>query len=708
MLILPLAALGVWAIAVGWPINHWAVQAAWTMSTAYCIFCIGSCYHEAVHNTLNGSRTLSQMVGQLIGTFLLIPFHVYREVHIRHHAYMNSPADWELWPYSDPKASLTFRRIFVWLDFFLGVLTSIYIYNRIFFHPESPVKSRDVRRKAWCEYALCAVVWSVILGLVAYHGAWVTLFWAWLLPLGIGGTFQTARKLTEHLGMASYDPLLGTRTVISRDLPSRFLGFFHFDIFVHGVHHRHPRLAHESLTPTMLGYADQDPDVGTKVYPYYVLAMYDMIPYMFKNPGTGMNVGGGPPQYKDCEEVRTFLTDVTEEVLQRPVAKQQRVTVREGRSLTERERALVDSTALEYFEHYAQYSTDRSELFLVKIYQEETLLGVAPVIKTTNFNGIRLLDQKTQRWLGVLGPLARTTSYTVDTSLAAFAYQSPFFGAHEQDLPLVRQAVSNHLKGKQDGDTVFISQPLAEAAWTMEQGYEPFLVLPMAHIDVAHCDRYDDYLEGLSKKRRKNIRQARRDFDNAGATIETYEDGIDEATLDGMVHCLRESAKRSSLTVPWDDVNNNEEAFRTLSQSALVVRHEGRVAAFMSFITHGDQLLQCHGGLDYDDSLDIKAYHNLIAAAAEYTIARGLKRVSFGPLNNETKRRGAGELLEVAGALWTRNPLLRPFNRGVLIPHLQVYTGPRDAASSAVASDDSTLDANGGALPERAHENAVH
>jgi fatty acid desaturase len=689
MLILPLAAFGVWAIAVGWPVQHWAVQTGWTICTGYCVFCIGSCYHEAVHHTLNGSRTLSLWVGRLIGTCLMIPFHVYREVHIRHHAYMNSPADWELWPYSDPQASLTFRRVFVWFDFFFGSIASIYIYNRIFFHPQSPIKARNVRRAAIYEFAVCAVVWSVLVGLIAYYGAWSTFFWAWLLPLGIAGSFQTSRKLTEHLGMPSYDPLLGTRTVICRDLPSRVLAFFHFDIFVHGVHHRHPRLAHGALTPTMQGYADHDPDVGTRVYPYYALAMFDMIPFMFKNPGTGMNAGGGPPHFKDCEEVRTFLTDVTAEVLEKPVAKEERVRVQEARALTEGERELLlDSDALTYFEHYARYSTQRNELFLVKVYRRDTLLGAAPVIKTTNFNGIRLLEDRTQRWLTPLGPFARTTSYTVDTSLAAFVYRSPFFCASDHDRPAVRQAVSNHLKAKQDGDTVFIAEPLAETAWTLEHGYDPFLALPMARIDVSLYDNYQQYLEGLSKKRRKNIRQARREFDNAGAAIETFEtlDAIDEKTLDGMVHCLRESAKRSSLTVPWDEVGNNEEAFRTLPQAALVARHEGRVAAFMSFITCGDQLLQCHGGLDYDDSHDIKAYHNLIAAAAEYALRRGLKCVSFGPLNNETKRRGASELLPVAGNLWTRNPLLRPFNRSVLIPHLQVFTGP--LKSPPVVEDD--------------------
>jgi hypothetical protein len=168
--------------------------------------------------------------------------------------------------------------------------------------------------------------------------------------------------------MASYDPLLGTRTVIHRDWLSRFLTFFHFDIFVHGVHHRHPRLAHTELETTMLEYAEHDPAVGVRVFPYYPLAALDMIPWMLTNPGTGMNAGAPPPSFKDCAEVQTFLADVTAEVLEQPEDRGGvRPTVREARRLTERDHAALGSSTLRYFEHYAEFCTPRTELFFVKV-----------------------------------------------------------------------------------------------------------------------------------------------------------------------------------------------------------------------------------------------------------------------------------------------------------------------------------------------------
>ena len=99
-------------IAVGQGVgadNFW-VAAALVAFTAAMMFCWTSALHEAAHQTLFRSRALSIWTGRLLGTLMFTPYTAYREVHIRHHAYLNSPRDWELWPYDDPRASLAFRR----------------------------------------------------------------------------------------------------------------------------------------------------------------------------------------------------------------------------------------------------------------------------------------------------------------------------------------------------------------------------------------------------------------------------------------------------------------------------------------------------------------------------------------------------------------------------------------------------------------------
>ena len=314
-LFFPAGLVGLWMIAHPWPNDHWAVVLGWMASTGYIFFCWTSCFHETVHQTLCGSRWLSIWLGRLLGCLIFIPYSVYRESHIRHHAYLNKPTDWELWPYSDPKASVWFRRVFVWFDLVFGSITATYTYGRIFFHRDTPIVNPKLRRTIWLEYLGIVAFWSVILGTVQYCGSWSELWKVWLVPHLFAGTYQTVRKLTEHLGMSSYDPLLGTRTVMGQGFITQLCTYLNFDIFVHGPHHRHPRVSHDQLGQKMDEYISEHPDSQFPLYPTYLGAAAAMLPWMFRNPGVGMNVGAPAPGNEKDQDVGNFVADVSRDIL---------------------------------------------------------------------------------------------------------------------------------------------------------------------------------------------------------------------------------------------------------------------------------------------------------------------------------------------------------------------------------------------------------
>ena len=126
-----------------------AASLIWIPLLAYAWFCIGGFSHEVVHGNLNLNLRLAKYVARSIGTLLGIPYTVYKEVHMRHHAYLNTPLDWEMWPYGDPKASLGFRRIFVWFDVLFAVVATPIIWGRICFSKESPVSHQIRRTMKW-------------------------------------------------------------------------------------------------------------------------------------------------------------------------------------------------------------------------------------------------------------------------------------------------------------------------------------------------------------------------------------------------------------------------------------------------------------------------------------------------------------------------------------------------------------------------------
>ena len=139
-------------LALRWPSDHPAVLIGIMAVLAYVLFCWTSYFHEAAHQTLLGrSKGWSIAWGRIVGTVVGVPYTAYRETHIRHHAYLNAPADWELWPYSDPKRSRTFRRVFVWIDLIFGQVTHALIYGRIYFHRNSPLSPAAGRQGSDCQ-----------------------------------------------------------------------------------------------------------------------------------------------------------------------------------------------------------------------------------------------------------------------------------------------------------------------------------------------------------------------------------------------------------------------------------------------------------------------------------------------------------------------------------------------------------------------------
>lgn len=276
------------------PTDVWA-SAVWIPVLAYCWFCIGGLSHEVVHENLPIGNRTGHIAARVIGVLLWIPYSVYREVHMRHHAYLNTPLDWEMWPYTDPKASLRFRRVFVWFDIVLAWIVTPCIWGRICFSRSSPVAA-EVRREMKREYLVTALVWVVIIATCVWvHVNGLFLFrWDMLIfavPPLLATMANGFRKIMDHVGTASFDPLHGTRTIVGQGWVTRALSFFNFDLAIHGPHHRYPKLDHTHLRDRMTEIASSRPDEAFPVFPSFWAAFVDTMKTIVRNPGVGLNAG---------------------------------------------------------------------------------------------------------------------------------------------------------------------------------------------------------------------------------------------------------------------------------------------------------------------------------------------------------------------------------------------------------------------------------
>ena len=276
------------------PLDPWGCV-IWIPLLTYCWFCVGGLSHEIIHHNLPISARLNWAIGSLIGTVLGIPYSVYREVHMRHHAYLNTPLDWELWPYSDPAASLRFRRVFVWLDLGLGLLAYPLIWGRICFSKRSPVKDQ-IKRTMRREYLAVAGFWLTVAGFCIWLQTTQRFLFQpkhaiFVLPLFLAGNVNSLRKMVEHLGTASFDPLLGTRTIVGSNLLTNAFSYFDFDLAVHGPHHRHPKLEHSRLKNKMSELCLQNPGHAYPLFSTFADAVKDTLRTLFLNPAVGVNAG---------------------------------------------------------------------------------------------------------------------------------------------------------------------------------------------------------------------------------------------------------------------------------------------------------------------------------------------------------------------------------------------------------------------------------
>ena len=269
----------------------WFPQTLWVVFLTYCWFCVGGAFHEAAHQTLFRNSEWNLWYGRLLGWMIGIPYSVYRETHRRHHAYLNTPDDYELWPYSDPSTSLMFRRFFVWVDLLFGVFTAPLIYGRIYFNHDERLSAK-VRLTILLEYVGGILFWGALVSgivvILSQQGVtWESFQLTWLLPLVLSPVMNTVRKFVEHLGLQDPDPFLGTRTVVSKNSIERMLSFFNFDIAIHGPHHRFPRAHHHQLEQKLREYQASHPDQNVPLFGSYLSAARDVLKCIWHAPQTG-------------------------------------------------------------------------------------------------------------------------------------------------------------------------------------------------------------------------------------------------------------------------------------------------------------------------------------------------------------------------------------------------------------------------------------
>ncbi|HEV7402469.1 MAG TPA: fatty acid desaturase [Chthoniobacteraceae bacterium] len=233
-------------------------------------------FHEASHGLLRKNRKINEIDGVLLGTFSFVSFSLYRAAHQLHHAQLGTQRDEEFWPFTDPKVPRWARIFAAVAELFAGLVVTPLIFARTFLRAGSPIRSSKVRRRIWSEWVLTAVVWTAVLGAVAYFGVWKYFLWMYLAPAVIAANLQSWRKYIEHVGMTGSTPNGITRSVVADTWHGRLMAFSLLHEPFHGVHHQHAGVPHAGL-PRLVSSLEPKAPGERPPFPSYRQALVDLV-----------------------------------------------------------------------------------------------------------------------------------------------------------------------------------------------------------------------------------------------------------------------------------------------------------------------------------------------------------------------------------------------------------------------------------------------
>lgn len=254
-----------------WP---WYLVIWPALGTLLFLFVIA--FHDASHDRLHPVHWLNEWFGHTVGTLSLVPLDVYRHAHARHHAYLGTQDDPELWPFNVPGSPRLLRVLAAACEIGLGMLYSPFLFLRSVLQGDLvPGERRLIIRG----YVLCAVVWGTILAVSHQYDLWRLLAATLIVPMAISGVLQTLNKYTQHLGLHGHTVLGLTRTVVDEHEAAEVVSSAMFYNDYHGTHHRYAKIPYYNL-PAATPYTLAGADEFCPVYPNLAYAFFAMLPHL--------------------------------------------------------------------------------------------------------------------------------------------------------------------------------------------------------------------------------------------------------------------------------------------------------------------------------------------------------------------------------------------------------------------------------------------
>jgi len=253
----------------------WVAAVILSLFLSHLVHALLIAFHEASHGFLRKHKWANEIDGVLVGILCYIPFTLYRALHQKHHLHLATEKDLELWPFVLTDCPRWKRCLAAFIELNLGFFFTPFLFLRVFFLKDSPVKNRKVRRRVWKEICGCAAFWAGNVAMVAYFDLWPWFFFNFLIPGLIAGNLQSWRKYIEHVGLSGNTSRSATRSIVANSWLGRLTSLTLLHEPLHGIHHIKMSLPHYEL-PQHTDWLNPEDEGDTSPYPNYRSAFVDL------------------------------------------------------------------------------------------------------------------------------------------------------------------------------------------------------------------------------------------------------------------------------------------------------------------------------------------------------------------------------------------------------------------------------------------------
>jgi len=311
----------------------------------------------------------------------------------------------------------------------------------------------------------------------------------------------------------------------------------------------------------------------------------------------------------------------------------------------------VDETVWQIYFCYFKVKSRWTRPMVLRVFSDERLIAAALLIECRHtgrslFKSSLLYNPV--NWLGI------PVYIWLRAGFGPEVIANPGFYSNDVDPDLIAGEIINYLHNK--SVAFFITDYQANAH--LHKGANVFPYVDEGTVDVSGMETVQDYIAEHS-----NLKRKIRTFTNKGGTIEILKGKLEDNYQQAVVNCAESTMRKSFVYTPFQDIFINviKETLHGDSSSFIHIftKMDGEITGYHSYVVTGSTLRMMHGAFYRDLKSTYHAYENIFIATVGHAIEQRLKKVYFGPIMNETKRRMMRESEPCSTYFYSRNPVFR-------------------------------------------------